>query len=61
MAASTAPSSTPTQNATATVAPTVRVNGAVELEHVTVTDIAAGKLPKDVLALTRQEEAWQTR
>jgi hypothetical protein len=37
------------------------VNGAVELEHVTVTDIAAGKLPKDVLALTRQEEAWRTR
>jgi hypothetical protein len=28
---------------------------------VTVTDIAAGKLPKDVLALTRQEEAWRTR
>ena len=31
------------------------------LEYVTVADVAAGKLPKDVLALTRQEEAWQTR
>jgi Rrf2 family protein len=31
------------------------------LEHVTVEEVAAGKLPKDVLALTRQEEAWQTR
>src|SRR4051794_19614892 len=31
------------------------------LEHVTVAEVAAGKLPKDVLALTRQEEAWHTR
>jgi Rrf2 family protein len=31
------------------------------LEHVTVAEVASGKLPKDVLALTRQEEAWQTR
>jgi Rrf2 family protein len=31
------------------------------LEHVTVAQVASGKLPKDVLALTRQEEAWQTR
>lgn len=31
------------------------------LEHVTVADVAANKLPKDVLALTRQEEAWETR
>jgi Rrf2 family protein len=31
------------------------------LETVTVADVAAGKLPKDVMALTRQEEAWQTR
>ncbi|TMK24164.1 MAG: Rrf2 family transcriptional regulator [Actinobacteria bacterium] len=31
------------------------------LEHVTVADVAAGSLPADVLALTRQEEAWQTR
>jgi hypothetical protein len=28
---------------------------------VTVADVASGKLPKDVLALTREEEAWQTR
>jgi Rrf2 family protein len=31
------------------------------LEHVTVAEVAAGKLPKDVVALTREEEAWQTR
>jgi Rrf2 family protein len=31
------------------------------LEQVTVAEVASGKLPKDVLALTRQEEAWQTR
>jgi len=31
------------------------------LEHVTVAEVATGKLPKDVLALTRQEEAWHTR
>jgi Rrf2 family protein len=31
------------------------------LENVTVADVAEGKLPKDVLALTRAEEAWQTR
>ncbi len=31
------------------------------LEHVTVADVASGKLPKDVLALTREEEAWLTR
>jgi Rrf2 family protein len=31
------------------------------LESVTVADVAAGKLPKEVVALTRQEEAWQTR
>jgi len=39
----------------------LRVNLRKVLEHVTVADVAAGKLPKDVLALTRQEEAWQTR
>jgi len=27
------------------------------LEQVTVAEVAEGKLPKDVLALTRQEEA----
>jgi Rrf2 family protein len=31
------------------------------LEHVTVADVAAGTLPADVLALTREEEAWHTR
>jgi len=39
----------------------LRANLRKVLEHVTVEDVAAGKLPKDVLALTRQEEAWQTR
>jgi len=28
---------------------------------VTVADVAEGRLPKDVVALTRREEAWQTR
>jgi len=31
------------------------------LENVTVADVAEGKLPKEILALTRAEEAWQTR
>jgi Rrf2 family protein len=31
------------------------------LEHVTVADVAAGRLPKDIIALTKQEEAWETR
>jgi Rrf2 family protein len=31
------------------------------LEHVTIADVAAGSLPDDVMALTREEEAWQTR
>jgi DNA-binding IscR family transcriptional regulator len=31
------------------------------LENVTVADVSAGKLPKDVLALTKTEEAWETR
>jgi Rrf2 family protein len=39
----------------------LRANLRKVLEHVTVADVAAGKLPKDILALTRQEEAWQTR
>ena len=39
----------------------MRANLRKVLEHVTVADVAAGKLPKDVLALTREEEAWQTR
>jgi Rrf2 family protein len=39
----------------------LRANLRKVLEHVSVADVAAGKLPKDVLALTRAEEAWQTR
>ncbi|HTU78848.1 MAG TPA: Rrf2 family transcriptional regulator [Solirubrobacteraceae bacterium] len=39
----------------------LRANLRKVLEHVTVADVAAGKLPKEVLALTRHEEAWQTR
>jgi Rrf2 family protein len=39
----------------------LRANLRKVLEHVTVADVAAGKLPKDVMALTREEEAWQTR
>jgi Rrf2 family protein len=39
----------------------LRANLRKVLEHVTVAQVAAGKLPKDVLALTREEEAWQTR
>jgi Rrf2 family protein len=31
------------------------------LEHVTVADVASGSLPADVVALTREEQAWQTR
>ena len=31
------------------------------LEHVTVDQVAAGKLPSELLALTREEEAWHTR
>jgi Rrf2 family protein len=31
------------------------------LERVTVADVAAGKLPKEVLALTKDEGAWQAR
>jgi Rrf2 family protein len=39
----------------------LRANLRKVLEHVTVADVAAGKLPKEVLELTRKEEAWQTR
>ncbi|MHB8532189.1 MAG: RrF2 family transcriptional regulator [Solirubrobacteraceae bacterium] len=31
------------------------------LEEVTVADVASGKLPKEVLALTKAESAWETR
>ncbi len=39
----------------------LRTNLRKVLENVTVADVAAGRLPKEVLALTREEEAWQTR
>jgi Rrf2 family protein len=39
----------------------LRANLRKVLEHVTVAQVAAGKLPADVMALTRQDEAWQTR
>jgi Rrf2 family protein len=39
----------------------LRANLRKVLEHVSVADVAAGKLPKEVLALTREEEAWTTR
>jgi len=39
----------------------LRANLRKVLEHVTVAQVAAGELPDEVLALTRQEEAWLTR
>lgn len=39
----------------------LRANLRKVLEHVTVADVASGKLPRDITALTRQEEAWKTR
>jgi Rrf2 family protein len=39
----------------------LRANLRKVLEHVTVADVAAGKLPKEIVALTRAEEAWTTR
>lgn len=39
----------------------LRANLRKVLESVSVGDVAAGRLPKEVLALTKQEEAWQTR
>jgi len=39
----------------------LRANLRKVLEQVTVADVAEGKLPKDVMALTRGEEAWQAR
>jgi Rrf2 family protein len=39
----------------------LRTNLRKVLERVTVADVAAGKLPKDVIELTRDEDAWQTR
>jgi Rrf2 family protein len=39
----------------------LRANLRKVLEHVTVEQVAAGKLPRDVVALTREEQAWHTR
>jgi Rrf2 family protein len=39
----------------------LRANLRKVLENVTVADVASGKIPKEVLVLTRHEEAWQTR
>jgi Rrf2 family protein len=39
----------------------LRANLRKVLEHVTLADVASGELPKEIVALTRQEEAWQTR
>jgi Rrf2 family protein len=39
----------------------LRANLRKVLENVSVADVAAGKLPKDVVALTREEGAGQTR
>ena len=39
----------------------LRVNLRAVLELVTVDDIASRKLPESVVALTREEDAWQTR
>jgi len=39
----------------------LRVNLRKVLENVTVADIAVGKLPRAVLALTHEEEMWRTR
>jgi Rrf2 family protein len=39
----------------------LRANLRKVLEHVTVADVAAGKLPASISKLTREEEAWTTR
>ncbi len=39
----------------------VRANLRNVLETVTVADVARGRLPREVLALTRAEEAWEAR
>ncbi len=39
----------------------LRANLRKVLEQVTVADVAAGRLPSDVIALTRGEAAWHTR
>ncbi len=39
----------------------LRANLRKVLEEVTVADVAGGKLPKEISALTKAEEAWQAR
>jgi Rrf2 family protein len=39
----------------------LRANLRKVLEHVTLADVASGKLPPDIVKLTKQEEAWTTR
>jgi len=39
----------------------LRANLRKVLEHVTLADVASGKLPPEIVALTKQEEAWTTR
>jgi Rrf2 family protein len=39
----------------------LRANLRGVLEHVTVADVASGSLPPEIVALTREDEAWQTR
>ena len=39
----------------------LRANLRAVLERVTVADVASGELPADVVALTRDKDAWQAR
>jgi Rrf2 family protein len=39
----------------------LRANLRKVLDEVTIADVASGKLPKEIMALTKAEEAWQTR
>jgi Rrf2 family protein len=39
----------------------LRANLRKVLEHVTVADLATGKLPREIAALTKDEEAWEPR
>jgi Rrf2 family protein len=39
----------------------LRANLRKVLERVSVADVAAGRLPKEIVALTRAEDAWEAR
>jgi Rrf2 family protein len=39
----------------------LRANLRKVLERVSVADVAAGRLPKEIVALTRTEDAWEAR